>query len=396
MSEATANGWSAKPVRARVPGASARATGADARSAVTSKAATGDLASDAAVIEGRVVVARDRFTLDIDLRLRPGERVGVIGANGCGKSTLLAGLAGLATLEQDSTVRFGGEPWRSTPVEARGLGFIAQDGLLFPHLSVLDNVAFGPRSAGKSKQQAREIAGRMLEAVRVGHLASASARSVSGGERQRIAFARALATDPSTLFLDEPFAALDVDASVEVREIAAQQVQDRGLSLLLVTHDLVDAVRLTDRIIVIDDGKVIEELATCDLQRAPASKFAAAFAGLARVPGHLEAQAFKTKSGLRIPLHGLETEPGLVTGASALLLAAPDRVELTCDDASNGGASGPVLQDAVESLVGDGSAVLARLRSGLLARVQSEELPTAGTEVFVRIRQARVRAAEAH
>ncbi|MGO1544617.1 MAG: ABC transporter ATP-binding protein [Gulosibacter sp.] len=396
-----------------------------------SDAAAGKLPSTVSVIEGRVIVARDRFTLDVDLRIQPGERVAVIGANGSGKSTLLAGLAGLALLEGGSTVAFGGKPWRSTPVESRSLGFIAQDGLLFPHLSVLDNVAFGPRSAGKSKREAREIAARMLEEVRVGHLASASARSVSGGERQRIAFARALATNPSTLFLDEPFAALDVDASVEVREIAASQVRERGLSLLLVTHDLVDAVRLTDRVMVLEDGKVIEELATRDLQRAPASSFAASFAGLARVPGHLEAQAFKTESGLRIPLHGVEVEPGVPIDARALLLAAPDRVELTCETASSGVGSGdgaaragdarqsgvgstgfgeagegdlgtsvnrtgvaPVFRDVVESLVGDGSAVLVRLRSGLLARVQTEELPAAGAEVFVRIRNARVRASD--
>ena len=341
-------------------------------------------------LEGRVVVARDRFTLDVELNLQPGERVGVIGANGSGKSTLLAGLAGLASLDAESTVAFGGKPWRSTPVEARGLGFIAQDGLLFPHLSVLDNVAFGPRSAGNTKRESREIAARMLEEVRVDHLASASARSVSGGERQRIALARALATEPSMLFLDEPFAALDVDASVEVREIAAKQVSERGLSLLLVTHDLVDAVRLTDRVIVLDDGHVVEEIATRDLQRAPASPFAASFAGLARVPGHLEVDAFKTQSGMRIPLDGIEVASGLEPGGGALLLAPPDQVELTC--AGNGGSDRPVFQDAVESLVGDGSAVLARLRSGLLTRVRSEGLPSAGDAVFVRINHGRVRA----
>lgn len=345
------------------------------------------------VIDGRVIVARDRFRLDVPLRIQPGERVGVIGANGCGKSTLLAGLAGLAPLETDSTVTFSGMPWRTTPVESRGLGFIAQDGLLFPHLSVLDNVAFGPRSDGKPKRAAREIAARMLEEMRVDHLASASARSVSGGERQRIALARALATNPSTLLLDEPFAALDVDASVEVREIAAAQVRERGLSLVLVTHDLVDAVRLTDRVIVLEEGQIVEELATRDLQRTPASRFAASFAGLARVPGRLETGAFKTASGMRIPLGGLETAPDVGTRVSALLLAAPDSVELACDAASNGGEGGPVFQDGVESLVGDGSAVLVRLRSGLLARVQSEELPDPGAEVFVRIRHGRIRAA---
>ncbi|QUY63562.1 ATP-binding cassette domain-containing protein [Gulosibacter molinativorax] len=354
------------------------------------------------------MVPRDRFTLDASLELRPGERVAIIGANGSGKSTLLAGLAGLTELARASTVTLGGHPWRSIPVEARGIGFIAQDGLLFPHLSVLDNVAFGPRSAGRSRRESREIAARMLEEVRVDHLAGAAASSVSGGERQRIALARALATEPSTLLLDEPFAALDVDASVEVREITAEQVRARGLSLLLVTHDLVDAVRLTDCVIVLESGKVVERLETRDLQRAPASAFAASFAGLARVPGTLATDALVTASGARIPLRGVEVDRSLRVGASALLLAAPDHVELVdsgrgavggdgeaarTDAGGNVAMSASSFADAVESLVGDGSAVRARLRSGLLARVDSERLPQAGAIVRVRIHHARLRPA---
>lgn len=343
------------------------------------------------MLAGRVVVARDRFTLDVELALRDGERVGVIGANGSGKSTLLAALAGLAPLAADSTVAWGKRPWRSIPVEKRSIGFIAQDGLLFPHLNVLDNVAFGPRSAGSSKREAREIAGRMLEEVGASHLASAAATAVSGGERQRVALARALATDPSLLILDEPFAALDVDASVEVREIAASQVRDRGLSLLLVTHDLVDAVRLTDRVIVLEDGHAVEQIATRDLQRTPGSKFAASFAGLARVQGVLEADWFHTGSGTRIPLAGLELEPSIAVGDSALLLASPDRVEVT-PETERGQLSDSRFEDAVESLVGDGSAMLARLRSGLLARMEPDGVLASGTRVQTIVHRGSVRA----
>lgn len=346
--------------------------------------------SDGAGIAGRIAIARDRFTLDVDFALQPGERVGVIGANGSGKSTLVAALAGLVPLTKESTVARGNQPWRLIPVEERGIGFIAQDGLLFPHLNVLDNVAFGPRSAGKSRPESRAIAARMLEEVHAGHLASASATSVSGGERQRIALARALATDPRILVLDEPFAALDVDAAVEVREIMAQQVHDRQLSLVLVTHDLVDAVRLTDRLIVLEAGRIVETLATRELLRSPASTFAASFAGLARLEGTLERDGFHAKSGVRVPLAGVEIDPTVVLGEDALLLATPDHVEVAADLAVTNAA---VFEDVVESLIGDGAAVLVKLRSGLRARWQSEDLPTAGLEVRVRLRVGRIRPA---
>lgn len=338
-------------------------------------------------IAGRILVTRDRFALDAELTLARGERLAVIGANGSGKSTLLAALVGLAPLDATSTLMFAGRPWQGSAVERRGIGFIAQDGLLFPHLTVLDNVAFGPRALGQTRAEARDTARGMLDEVHAAHLASARAGSLSGGERQRVAIARALATDPSTLLLDEPFAALDVDASVEVREIVAEQVGKRDLSLLLVTHDLVDAVRLADRVVVLEGGRIVESIPITDLQCGPASAFAASFAGFARVLGTVVEGGLLTESGTAIPLARLEVEAGIVDGASGLLLAAPDQVEIT----PIGNAAAHAFSDTVESLIGDGATVLARLRSGLLARVEPDTVPDSGATVAVRILRGRVR-----
>ncbi|SJM71009.1 sulfate/molybdate ABC transporter ATP-binding protein [Gulosibacter sp. 10] len=410
-------------------------------------------------LAGRAIVRRGGFALDVELALGAGERLAVIGPNGSGKSTLLAGIAGLAELSPESTLELGGRALRGTRIEDRGIGFLAQDGLLFPHLRVLDNVAFGPRSAGARRPDARACALELLREVQAEHLADARPATLSGGERQRVALARALATDPGLLVLDEPFAALDVDATVQVRELIAAQVEARGLSLLLVTHDLVDALRLAERALVLERGRVVESLGTRDLARAPAGRFAASFAGLARLTGTIEAGCFATGTGVRIPLrgaggdgvgpgpgsgaesgsaaepgtgseaglgHGVDSgprrgpvaEPGLEPGDAALLLVRPDEVRLEeaageedrdragmavgvpgipgtpgATGVSEARAGAPGAEDRVESLVGDGSAVLARLESGLLARVPADAAPASGTPVRVSVLGGRIRPA---
>jgi molybdate transport system ATP-binding protein len=245
------------------------------------------------------VASRD---LDLELRLGEGERVAVLGPNGAGKSSLLALLAGVlrpdsGRAELDGRVLFdrGGPRQRWLPPHARGIALLAQDPLLFPHVSVLGNVAFGPRAAGQPRRQARETALRWLAEVGAVDLAERRPAQLSGGQAQRVAVARALAAEPRLLLLDEPLAALDVGAAPLLRRTLRRVLADR--SAVLVTHDLLDAVLLADRVVVLDHGRVVEAGPTAEVIRHPRTPFTARIAGLNLVAGTAERSAVRTAGG---------------------------------------------------------------------------------------------------
>src|SRR5690625_4282887 len=199
----------------------------------------------AAVVEQRGV--------DVDLTVRSGETVAVLGPNGAGKSTVLGLIAGLVRPDRgrallDGTPLFdldgpGSPVW--TPPHARAAALLAQDALLFPHLTVVDNVAFGPRSAGWSRTDSREQARRWLDEVDALDLARRRPAQLSGGQAQRVAVARALAATPHVLLLDEPMAALDVTVAPALRQVLRRVLAER--TVVLVTHSVLDALLLADR-----------------------------------------------------------------------------------------------------------------------------------------------------
>ncbi|MBT2532695.1 ABC transporter ATP-binding protein [Arthrobacter sp. ISL-48] len=236
----------------------------------------------------QAVVADRGF--DVSLSLGPTETVAVMGPNGAGKSTLLAVIAGLlhpdsGRAEVDGRVLFdvagGRGPW--TPPHRRGTALLAQEPLLFPHLSALDNVAFGPRSAGTPKQQARDSASRWLAEVEAGELESRRPVELSGGQSQRVAVARALAADPGLLLLDEPMAALDIHAAPLLRRLLKRVLA--GRRAIIITHDILDALILADRVVILENGRISEEGPTRDVLLRPRSRFAAGLAGLNFVVG---------------------------------------------------------------------------------------------------------------
>lgn len=242
--------------------------------------------------------------IDISLRLDDGEKVAILGPNGSGKSSVLAVIAGLlrpdtgfATL--DGTTLFDvGRPdsptvWR--PAHDRGTALLAQEPLLFPHLTVLDNVAFGPRSAGSSRQASRDSARHWLQEVDALQFATRKPPQLSGGQAQRIAVARALAADPRLLLLDEPMSALDVAVVPPLRQLLRRVLEDRAA--IIVTHDVLDALLLADRVIVIEDGRVVEDGPTQDVLGRPRSSFAAQIAGLNLVSGHAAGHGIRTADG---------------------------------------------------------------------------------------------------
>lgn len=350
----------------------------------------------APLLRGCVNARHERFTLATELTLNRGERVAVIGRNGAGKSTLAQVLAGLIPASE-STVELEGQPLRDVAPEHRRIGYLAQDALLFPHLDVLDNVAFAVRSrpgaARMSRAWARAAAREQLGEMGASALAASRVSELSGGERQRIALARTLAAEPKLLVLDEPFAALDVDAAARLRELVADRIVARGLSLLLISHNLVDVVRLTERAYVLENGQVAAELTAAELRRAPRHDFAASFAGLARLHGVVRRDAHGVvfiSGDLTLRLPEVQRHGGIEWSGregEAQCFATADEVELVDATAPD---SPDTFVDRVVAVGGDGAAVVAELENGLRARVPVAAIVTPGEACRVRILSARI------
>jgi molybdate transport system ATP-binding protein len=236
------------------------------------------LSVDAAVHVGR-------FDLRVALDAADGETVAVLGPNGAGKSTLLRAIAGLVALDHGS-VRIDGalmdEPASQTFVvpERRGVGVVFQDYLLFPHLTVLENVAFGLRSRGVARAEARRRAREWLERVGLGDRGAEKPGALSGGQQQRVALARALVTEPRVVLLDEPLAALDAGIRTELRRSLRSHLSTFGGARLLVTHELLDAIALADRIVVLEDGRVAQAGSVREVTGQPRSRYLADLVGV--------------------------------------------------------------------------------------------------------------------
>jgi molybdate transport system ATP-binding protein len=263
------------------------------------------------------------------LTVRDGETLAVLGPNGSGKSTLLAVVAGLVRPERGRvalagralTVAGDGASVHVPPHDRR-TALLGQDPLLFPHLSALDNVAFGARSRGVPRREARERAQEWLDRLGVGELSGRRPGRLSGGQGQRVAVARALAAGPELLLLDEPMAALDVDVAPAMRQTLRTVLADR--TAVLVTHDVLDALLLADRVVVLDAGRVVEEGPASQVLSRPRSAFAARLAGLNLVPGTWAGDAVRSDEGVMV--HGLVSEPGPVMGDRVVATFRPHAV----------------------------------------------------------------------
>jgi molybdate transport system ATP-binding protein len=284
-------------------------------------------------VSGLRVQARvEQRGVAFDLTLADGEVLAVLGPNGAGKSTLLSLIAGLLRPEE-GRVELGNQVITDTatgvfiPAHARGVAMLSQQALLFPHMSVEANVAFAPRSKGKSRSAARAIAQRWLQAVDAEDLAARRPAQLSGGQAQRVAVARALAAEPQMLLLDEPMSALDVTAAPALRRLLRHILRDDHRTAVIVTHDLLDALAVADRVIVVERGGVVESGPVRTVLTSPRSAFAARIAGVNLIPGVItEPGILQTSWGTTVSGIG-DTPPG----SAAVALFRPTAVAVHPD-----------------------------------------------------------------
>ncbi|MCD0450642.1 ABC transporter ATP-binding protein [Actinocorallia sp. API 0066] len=257
-------------------------------------------------LSARLDVRRGAFRLDLALDVAGGEVVALLGPNGAGKTTALRALAGLVPLDGGG-ITLQGRPLDKVPVEKRPVGMVFQDYLLFPHLSVLENVAFGPRSRGVKAAQARKRAQELIARVGLTGYEKAKPGELSGGQAQRVALARALAVEPALLLLDEPLAALDAHTRLEIRAGLRGHLAAFGGVAVLVTHDALDAMVLADRLIVIEDGRIVQEGTPTEIAHRPRTDYVARLVGLNLHRGTADGVLVDvegTRLSVAEPLHG--------------------------------------------------------------------------------------------
>jgi molybdate transport system ATP-binding protein len=236
-------------------------------------------------LDAHLVVDRGAFTLDAELTAGAGEVVALLGPNGAGKTTALRALAGLIALDGGHIELDGrrlDDPGERTfvPPERRRIGVVFQDYLLFPHLSAVENVAFGPRSRGVPRAPARETALRNLAQVGLEGHERKKPRQLSGGQAQRVALARALATEPALLLLDEPLAALDARTRLDTRAHLRGHLGAHPGPTVLVTHDPLDAMMLADRLVILEEGRVVQTGDPATITSCPRTEYVARLVGL--------------------------------------------------------------------------------------------------------------------
>jgi iron(III) transport system ATP-binding protein len=250
----------------------------------------------------------------LDLTIPSGKFFTLLGPSGCGKTTLLRMLAGFVRPDRGS-IRFGSEDVTRVPVHERGVGMVFQDYALFPDRSVLANVCYGLAARDVPKEEARERALSMLDRVGLASFAERLPAALSGGQRQRVAMARALVIRPKLLLLDEPLSALDVKLRVELRNMVRELQVEAGITTVFVTHDQEEALAMSDRIAVMDRGRIVQIGDPQEIYSRPRNTFVADFVGSANLV-EIQRELVRSPCGAR----RLGTAGGIVLTTSAVPL----------------------------------------------------------------------------
>ena len=272
---------------------------------------------------GNFVAVRD-MSLDVER----GEFISLLGPSGCGKTTTLQMVAGLLS-PTAGKILLDGKDITKMPPEKRGLGIVFQSYALFPHMTATENVAFGLEMRGVGKAERLERARAALDQVRLGQFAGRYPKDMSGGQRQRVALARALVIEPPVLLLDEPLSNLDAKLREEMRIELRLLQQDIGVTTILVTHDQEEALSMSDRIVVMQQGDVSQIAAPLDLYERPTNTFVSDFVGKTNlISGRVDRQGHVEVNGSSI---GLDTA-GATVGAPVTLSIRPEKFRLSADD----------------------------------------------------------------
>ncbi|WP_405982112.1 ABC transporter permease [Streptomyces sp. NBC_00158] len=312
---------------------------------------------------------------ELTLDAAPGTTIAVVGENGAGKTTLLRALLGL-TPRARAELRLGDTDVTALPPHRRQVAWVPQDGALFPHLNALANTAYGLRARRVGRAEARREAQLWLDRLGVGHLAQRRPAQLSGGQAQRVALARALAARPRLLLLDEPLAALDQTTRAHVRHTLRRHLEGFGGVCLIVTHDPVEAVSLADRVLVLADGRTLQDAPPAEVTRHPRSPWVARMLGRNAWPGKASAEGLVLAGGGRLVV--AETLP---EGARALAIIAPEAVSLHRD--RPGGSPRNVWPGTVREVTAAGSRLRVLVASAEAPDLVAEITPEAAAELGV-------------
>ncbi|MEV7580312.1 ABC transporter permease [Streptomyces erythrochromogenes] len=315
------------------------------------------------------VTGFNRLTLEAE----PGTTIAVVGENGAGKTTLLRALLGL-TPRAHADLRLGDADVTALPPHKRQVAWVPQDGALFPHLSALANTAYGLRARRVPRADARREAQAWLDRLGVGHLAHRKPSQLSGGQAQRVALARALAARPRLLLLDEPLAALDQTTRAHVRHTLRMHLAGFGGVCLIVTHDPVEAVSLADRVLVLADGRALQDAPPAEVSRHPRSPWVARMLGRNAWPGTASADGLALAAGGR-----LVVAEALPEGAEALAIIAPEAVSVHRD--RPGGSPRNVWPGTVREITAVGSRLRVLISSAEAPDLVAEITPDAAAEL---------------
>lgn len=325
---------------------------------------------------------------EADFSIGRGEFFAMLGPSGCGKTTTLKMIAGF---EQPTSGRvfLEGQDVSQVPPHKRNVNTVFQQYALFPHMTVFDNVAFGPRSKKLAETEVTSRVNEMLEVVRLKEFAARKPAQLSGGQQQRVALARALVNYPSALLLDEPLAALDLKLR-EAMQIELKRIQrEVGITFVFVTHDQGEALTMSDRIAVMSEGRVEQVGAPEDIYARPETLFVAGFIGSANLfPGVISSASqgemlVELSGGSKIPINTGRVAPGLstVTGTRVTVMLRPEQITL--------GDTGNIAVRITDSVFqGSSVRVVARMNdnteiTALVSIDPSRHTPAPGDELFM-------------
>jgi spermidine/putrescine ABC transporter ATP-binding subunit len=294
---------------------------------------------------------------NVTITFNDGEFFGLLGPSGSGKTTLLRSIAGFI-MPDDGSILFDGEPVETVPVHRRAIGMVFQSYALFPHLTIEENIGFGLDVRSTPREDIRKRVGEMLALVRLTGLAARYPRQLSGGQQQRVALARALITRPKVLLLDEPLGALDrrlrQEMQVELKDIQ----RETGVTAIFVTHDQEEALTLSDRIAIIDQGRLIQVDAPQTVYERPVNIFAANFLGDANV-----FRGTPVKTGLKLADGTLIETLKPSTGAA---IVRPEKLRVENGRKRSAGNS---LMGEITQAIYSGASVTYRIRMPVLGEI---------------------------